>query len=205
MRNALVAGNSYFGLDAGGAFDAKFHERRSASRQFISLSSAAGRDRIFLYLYLFLCFLSARKQRKRKRKRKIKSGNEEDFLRVRVLDLGPRRETADIYVTRIRRVRARHKTGLVRNGNPVGQIAFRRLVHGRSRRLRRSFRRVTHRRRRTSVRVVGLLRRRIRRRSRGRITRWMPSRANGRLVLACGKQSKSTEQRQRERKFHKRF
>src|SRR5205823_1106490 len=44
------------------------------------------------------------------------SGNEEDFLRVGVFDLGPWWETADIHVTGIRRVRARDKTGLVRNG-----------------------------------------------------------------------------------------
>jgi hypothetical protein len=33
----------------------------------------------------------------------------------------------------------------------------------------------------------------------------MPGGANRRLILAGGKQSKGTEQRQREREFHKRF
>jgi len=50
--------------------------------------------------------------------------HEKDFVRVGVFYFGARRKPANIDVALIRRVRAGHKSGLIRNRNTVRQIAF---------------------------------------------------------------------------------
>ena len=133
--------------------------------------------------------------------------DKEDFLRVRVLYFGPGREAADIHVTRIRSVWTRDEAGLVRHRNPVRQIAFGRLVHGGRGRLRRRFHRRSLGWRRAGIGIVRLRRGRILRgRRRGGILRRRSTRGTDRRFVFTGrKESKGTEKKKRERKFHKRF
>lgn len=131
------------------------------------------------------------------------SGHQKDFLGVRILDLGAWRETADVDVTRIGRVRTGDESRLIWNWNPVRQIALRRFVDGCGGRLRRRFGRGCFRWRRAGVRIVRLRWRRILR-GRSRVFGWpLTWRMDWRLIFAGGKESKGTEKQKRMRKFHK--
>ena len=50
--------------------------------------------------------------------------HQKDLVGVGIFYLGPRRETANINVALIRRVGAGHKSGLIRDGNAIRQIAL---------------------------------------------------------------------------------
>src|SRR5690349_8684379 len=85
--------------------------------------------------------------------------DKKDFVRVGIFYFGARRKPADIDVALIRRVRAGHKSRLVRNRNAIREITFGRP---RCRRSRGLWRRVLFRGlrwRRRLVWIVGLCRR----------------------------------------------
>jgi hypothetical protein len=82
--------------------------------------------------------------------------DKKDFVRVGIFYFGARRKPADIDVALIRRVRAGHKSRLIRNRNAIGEITFGRP---RCRRSRGLWRRVLFRGlrwRRRLVWIVGL-------------------------------------------------
>lgn len=82
--------------------------------------------------------------------------DKEDFVRVGIFYFGARRKPADVDVALIRRVRAGHKSRLIRNRNAIREVAFGRPRCRRSRSLwwRVLFRGLRWRRR--LVGIVGL-------------------------------------------------
>ena len=134
----------------------------------------------------------------------LRSGDEEDLVRVRVFDFGPRRKPANVDVALIGRIRAGDKTGLIGNRNAVRNITLGWFYRSGGRGLSgRSFNSV-RRRRGWSVLIRLRLRRVFTLRRSGRVLGWrFACRPNRRLILAGGKEGHDTDKSKRERKFHK--
>jgi hypothetical protein len=176
MGNTLVARHGHFRVNVRCAFDAKFHltfrmpGRSKLGKQNHPISAALVQR----------CDAVARERCEMLR-------NEKDFIRVRILNFGSRREPAHIHVPLIRCVGAGDESRLVRNWNSVGQITFGRARCGRRGSFRRHVLLCCLGRGRWLIWIVGLRCRLVFGRS--GITRYVVT--HRRLIISAGYESKA--------------